>query len=67
MTTTKTKAWPGSSDGRCPDCGELRDDWDLEYRVAKISPLFGVIGMMDKLVALTCRGCNTKFTIPEST
>lgn len=65
---TPEKPWPGTADGSCPECGVIRDGWDMEYHVAHIGGGLGLI-LVDppdgKLIALTCPACKTKFKVAD--
>jgi hypothetical protein len=62
------KPWPGSADGSCPECGIIQDGWDMEYHVART----GRHGLewvappgQERLIALTCPQCRTKFRVED--
>lgn len=59
------KPWPGSSDGRCPECRVMSDGWDLEYHVGVINQ-FGAFPVAERLVGLRCPSCRTAFKVEDT-
>jgi hypothetical protein len=60
--------WPGSPDGSCPVCGVRQDGWDMEFHVARTGR-WGLEWVArpgeERLIALTCPVCKTKFRTAE--
>jgi hypothetical protein len=66
---SETKDWPGTSGGHCPECGDVKDGWNMEFRVAMIHPRFGVTWAappgQEVLVAMRCPSCGQRFKVSD--